>query len=107
MVNNFSTGKELFHSQGTFPYSRNFSLVKKTFHSQGTFPHSRNFYTFKEIFHSCGNFPQSRKFSAKKDQKGSLNAKILYSFNTKSYAKNIFNPLKLILYNVLTESTSI
>ena len=56
---NFSTIKELFHSQGTFPKS------KKLFHSQGTFPQSCKFYTIRELLHSRENFSQFRKCSTK------------------------------------------
>ena len=48
--------------------------MKEFFHSQGTFPQSRNFPTVKELFYS-------------QDKKGSLKAKTLDPFNTKSYAK--------------------
>ena len=37
----------------SFPQSRNFSTIKEIFHSQGTFPKS------KKLFHSQGTFPQS------------------------------------------------
>ena len=50
----FSTIKEFFQSQETFPQSRNFSAI-------------RNFSTVREVFHGCGNFPQSRTFSTIKE----------------------------------------
>ena len=57
----FSAVKKL-----NFPWSRNFSTVKELFHSQETFPQSRNFSTVMEIFHSHESFPQTRDFSANK-----------------------------------------
>ena len=65
--------KEVFHNQGIFPQLRKFSTVMGFFHNQGIFPQSRKFSTIK-------------KFPASKDPKGSLKAKILGSFNTKSSA---------------------
>ena len=56
----------------SFPQQRNFPTVKELFHNQGIFPQSKNISTVKKLFHN---------------QKGSLKAKILDLFNTKSYAK--------------------
>ena len=49
----------------SFPQSRNFSTIKELFHSQGTFPQSCKFYTIRELLHSRENFSQSRKCSTK------------------------------------------
>ena len=75
-----------------------FSAYKKK-----SFPQSRKFPTMKNFFLSHGNFPQLRNFSANKDHKSSLKPEILDSFNTESLCQNIFNPLTLMLYSILTE----
>ena len=104
---NFSTIKQLFHSQGTFPQSRKFSIVKELFHSQGTF---HNLFTVKELFHSQGTFhnqgtfPQSRNFSTVVEistknevfySQGSFSQKKItssnkFSTNKKDFQKNLF-----------------
>ena len=58
-----------------------FSSVKKV-----SFPESRKYSTIKEIFYKL-RLLHSERFYAYKDQKGSLKAKILDPFNTKSYVK--------------------
>ena len=61
-------------------------MIKTFFDSQGNFPQ-------KFVFLDQGSisqtkiFRQSKNFSENKDQEGSLKAKILGPFNTKSYAK--------------------
>ena len=52
----FSTAKEIFLDQGTFPQSKKLSLIKELFPSQGNFPQLRKFSTVIEIFHSQINF---------------------------------------------------
>ena len=51
---NFSTIKELFHSQGTFPKS------KKLFHNHVSFTQSESFSTVVKIFHSPENVLQNK-----------------------------------------------
>lgn len=116
-----------------FPQSRKLSSIKELFHSQGNFPWWKNFSTVKEIFlkQGCfllkkllgqGNFLQTRKISTKKlsankDQKGSL--KPIHSIL--NHMQRYFNPLMLVVnkrsyllkwtiivifYSVLTESAS-
>ena len=84
----FSTIKELFHSQGTFPQSRNFSAIVETFHSQGTFSQSwkfphikftwlRKFSTNNRIFYSKGNFPEKSLL----DQRSFLQTRKFFTSN--------------------------
>ena len=72
----FSTIKAFFQSQGTFPKSN---------HSQGTSP--QKYFFYQGSFPQTKFFTHSKYFSANEDQKGSLKAKIVDPFNTKSYAK--------------------
>lgn len=62
----FSTIKDVFHIEGTFPHSSNFFTFKEFFRIQGTFPHSRYFSTFKKLLHNQKKFPHSRNFSTVK-----------------------------------------
>ena len=70
-----------------------FSTIKELFLSQGTFPQSRTFLTVKELlsWSSCGYFAWSRKFSTKKSY---LINKIFHKKMKFSTVKEIFHKKK-------------
>ena len=92
----FSAVKNVFHNQenfvdqGIFHSQQNFTQVRKVF--QFLFPLSSNFSTNTEFLHNQRllHSPRSKNFWF------SIKGKILDPFNTKFYAKNIFNPLTLV-----------
>ena len=73
----------------SFPQSKNFSKVKELFQSQTIVKEllHKNIFFYQVSFPQTNTFTHSKYFSANKDQKGSLKAKIVDPFNTKSYAK--------------------